>query len=339
MKKGKSAITLLVICLLLILAACGGNNTSSTNASDNNESVSNSEKKASDYPKRPVTLMIPFGAGGTTDLFTRQFADIAEKHLGQRIIIKNETGGGGLTLYSTIAKANPDGYSMCLCLGTSLYATNQYTKLMDYTPEDFSLISTILQYEYIIAASSKAPFQTFEEMIEYSKNNKVAVASPALVNSLFIESINQAEDFQLNWDIVNYKSSGEASAAILGGHVDMVLDPPLSYLGPAESGDMNILAQLNQERSDLLSDVPTLKEMGYELNLASTIGLGGPAGLPDDVKAKWEEAIAKTLEDPALKEFAKKNGFRLTNMNEEETVEFFGELGKQLGSVVERVIE
>lgn len=338
MKKIKSGITLFAICLLLLLAACGGNNATNSSTTDKNESASNSKEKGSDYPKKPVTLMLSFSAGGSTDLFTRQLAEIAEEHLGQKIIIKNETGGGGLTMYSTLMKAKPDGYTMAMGMGTTLYAINPHLKLMDFSGDDFTLVAPILGYQYVIAASKDAPFQTFEELIEYSKTNKVTVASSAITNSLFAELINKAEDFKLNWEIVNFKGAGESTAALLGGHVDISLDPPITMLGPWESGDLNLLATLNEERSAALPDVPTLKELGYEnLVLNAVAGIGGPAGLPEDVVAKWEEVIQKTAEDPRLKEFADKNSFTILKMSQKEVMDYLAGMTDEFGSVVDRV--
>lgn len=336
----KNSLYFIAISFLFLLAACGGESTSSTSEAPAVQTSDKKEASASNYPNKPVTLMIPFGAGGSTDLFARHFANIAEEHLGQRIIVKNETGGGGLTMYQSLSRAKPDGYEMALGLGTTLYAVNPHLNMMDYDKDDFTLIRPIFGYQYMIAAGKDAPFTTFEELVEYSKENKVTVASSAIVNSLFIELIKQAENDELQWDIVNFSGAGESVAALMGGHVDIAVDPPITYLGPAESGEINILATMNDDRVNIMEDVPSLKEIGYDdLSLNAFIGVGGPLDLPEDVIAKWDEAIIKTLEDPRISEFIDQNGFISIDMTQEELMEYFDNMSERFGTVIDRVVE
>ncbi|WP_227935320.1 tripartite tricarboxylate transporter substrate binding protein [Alkalihalobacillus deserti] len=339
----KNSFYLIVISLVFLLAACAGETTSNTNeaaAEENNETTASEKENTSNYPTKPVTLMIPFGAGGSTDLFARHFASIAEEHLGKRIIVKNETGGGGLTMYQSLYRANPDGYEMALGLGTTLYAVNPHLNMIDYDKDDFTLIRPTFGYQYMIAASKDAPFKTFEELVQYSKDNKVNVASASIVNSLFIELIKQAENDELQWDIVNYNGAGEATAALMGGHVDISVDPPITYLGPAESGEINLLATLNDNRVDILKDVPTLRELGYDdLVLNAVIGVGGPLDLPDDVVKKWDEVIVKTLEDPRIAEFINQNGFISIDMSQDELMDYFENMSEDFGNVIDRVVQ
>ncbi len=310
--------------LLVVLAGCG---VSSSGSGD-----------GSDYPRKAVTLMLPYGAGGPTDLFFREFARIAEEHLGQKIIIRNETGGGGLTMYSRLAKAKPDGYTMAAGMGTTLYSINPHLELMDNQPEDFDLISSIFEYQHIIAASTDAPYQTFEEFIEYSKENHVRIASPALTNNIFAELINKEENYELKWDIISYDSGAEAAAAVLGGHADIVIDAPSAMLGSEEAGDLNFLVVLPENKMSTHPDVPTLNEF-YDLSMSAMIGIGGPAGLPDEVIEKWDEVIEKTLKDPELIKFAENNNYTIVKKSKEEVQEYFDNQREQFGQVIDRVVE
>ncbi len=326
MKKIRFSLFLLVVSLLLILAACGDQ--TSTGGNDK-----------SDYPKKPVTFMLPYDAGGPTDLFFREFSRIAEKHLGKKIVIKNETGGGGLTMYSALANAKPDGYTMAAGMGTTLYSINPHIDLIDNGPDDFTLISSIFEYQFVIAASSDAPFENFEEMIEYSKENDLKIASTSLTTSIFSELINQEEDFDLKWTRVDYDGGGEALAAVLGNHADLIIDAPSAMLGSEEAGDIKILAVLPESRIAAFPDTPTLNEFYESLSLSAMIGLGGPSGLEKDVINKWDEVIEKTLEDPDLIEFAEKNSYTIVAKSQEEVQEYFDKQREQFGEVIDRVVD
>ncbi|RKQ35734.1 tripartite tricarboxylate transporter substrate binding protein [Oceanobacillus halophilus] len=320
----KIIFSVIFVSMIFILIACS------------EESSSGGE---SDYPKRPVTLMIPYGAGGTTDLYFREFISIAEEHLGQRIIIKNETGGGGLSMYSTLSNAEPDGYTVAGGMGTSLFAINPHLDLMEQDEDDFILIRPVMEYMHVIAASKDAPFQTFEELIEYSKDNEITYASSSTTNALMAELINQEENFELQWETVNYSSAAETTSGVLGGHVDFTLDTISAMLGSVQSGDINVLAVIPDTKLETHPDVPTLKELGYDFDMSAMIGVGGPSGLPENVIEKWEDVISKTMEDPRLEDFAKKNNYILPDLNTQEVKEYFDNQRKQFGQVIDRVVE
>src|SRR5690625_2623588 len=122
MKKMKKAYVLLIAIAMIVLSACGGG----------------SKDDASDYPTKPVELLVPYAAGGSTDLFFREFASVAEEHLGQKIIVKNETGSGGLAPMITVSNGEADGYTLST-LGTSLYSINPHLDVGDFTGDDFDL--------------------------------------------------------------------------------------------------------------------------------------------------------------------------------------------------------
>ncbi|WP_010530157.1 Bug family tripartite tricarboxylate transporter substrate binding protein [Lentibacillus jeotgali] len=314
---------LLVVIVLSILVAC---------------SETSGSSGASDYPERPVTLMIPYGAGGTTDIFFREFAKIAEEHLGQKIVIQNETGGGGASMYSTIANADSDGYTMAGGMGTQLYSVNPHLNLLDYDGDDFTLVTPVMQYQYVFVAPKDAPYQTFEELIEYSKENTLSFAASSTTNNLFAELVNQAENFDLKWDILSYSSDSESISAVLGGHVDFTLVSPVAALGAEQAGDLNFLA-VSPEKFESYPDVPTIDELGYEFDITAMISIGGPKDLPEEVISKWEEVVNKTLKDPEFKEFAAKNYYTLPDMTPQEMEDFFDKQREQFGEVIDRVVE
>lgn len=330
MRKTK-LLAFLMIVLSVLLAACNG----STNSADGQaEEV----KTESGYPKKPVTIYNPFSAGGPADLLLREFASKAEKKIGQKVIIINETGGAGLTMYSKLAKEKPDGYTLGL-MGTTLFAVNPLVQDLDHSPDDFNLVSSLMGFPYVVAIREDAPYKDFNELIEYSKKHELTFASPALVLSGFGEIINKEEDYKLKWKTVNYKGGAEASAAVLGKHADLFIGAPGNVLGAVESGDIKVVAALNEKGISSMKDVPTLKELGYDLVLDAQMGLGGPKGLPDDVKQVWSEVVSKTLKDKELQAFANKIQMDLVDVNPDELDGYFKHQKTQFSEVIPRITE
>ena len=125
---------------------------------------------------------------------------------------------------------------------------------------------------------------------------------------------------------------------MLGGHADIVIDAPSAMLGSEEAGDLNFLVVLPENKMSTHPDVPTLNEF-YDLSMSAMIGIGGPAGLPDEVIEKWDEAIEKTLKDPELIKFAENNNYTIVKKSKEEVQEYFDNQREQFGQVIDRVVE
>lgn len=312
-----------LICLILLVTVL-------TACSDGEES-----SDGSNYPDKPVTFYVNYSAGGNTDLSYRQFANVAEKYLGQNIVIENVTGGGGSTGVAELAKAEPDGYTLGN-LSMAPLTVVPHNQPVPYEPSDFTYIGGWGKQLYGIVASKDAPYDDFESFLEYARENpgmQYSDPAPGGLNGLSVTLLDRAENNELKFESIPYSGGGEATSSVLGGHVDFTSNNPAPVISGLQSGDLKLIVSLSDARFDVAPDVPTIRELGYDFDVTSWFGIGGPEGLPDYVVEKWTEVIQKTLEDPEFQEAAEGLQTPLEWMSGEEyeklihsNYELFGEI-------------
>lgn len=255
---------------------------------------------AADFPTKPVTLIVPWPAGGSTDIVHRVLAEVTSKHLGQPIIIENKPGGGGTVGPATmVATAKPDGYTIAQIPITVF----RYPHMMKVTWDplkDFSYIIHLTGYTFGVVVKKDAPWKTFKEFVAYAKANpgKVTYATPGAGTSLNITMEMFALKQGIKWIQVPMKGSAETVPAILGGHVTATADS--SSWGPqVDSGDLRLLVTWGNHRTKKWPTVPTLKEL-YGIVSNSPFGLAGPKGMDPKVVKILHDAFKKGMDDPAF---------------------------------------
>ena len=258
-----------------------------------------------EYPERPVTIVVPSGAGGPLDLITRSIAIGAEKSLGQSIIVDNKPGGGGTVGLSVVATAKPDGYTLCAASTTPMIRTPLLQKvpfkpLASFTP----LIGFALPHSAIVVKTG-APWASLQELVDYAKKNpgKIKYSSSGLGSAMHHAMEVVALKEGIKWVHVPYQGPAPALTALLGGHVD-VCSSGADFLPQAKSGTVKVLATNGEKRLAALPDVPTLKELGYEFVDETVFSIVGPAGLHRDIVKKLETAFVAAMEAPPFKSTA-----------------------------------
>lgn len=255
---------------------------------------------AQEYPVRPITLIVPFTAGGPTDVAMRAIAEVASKHLGQPIIVDNKAGGSGTVGPATMAaSAKPDGYMLSQIPGSVfLLPLMQDTT---WSIEDFSYIVQVSGYAFAVYAGADTPFKTWADVIEYAKKNpgRVTYGSVGTVGAprFGIEMI--AERTGVKFTHVPFKGSSEVMAAVAGGHV-MFGSSGLEAKPLAEAGKVRYLNVWTEKRVPGLPNVPTLHELGYSFPFDGSFGIAGPKGMDPKVMAKIHDAFKRALEDPTV---------------------------------------
>lgn len=257
----------------------------------------------SEFPERPITLMVGFGAGGTIDLLARSIAIGASKYLKQSVIIENKGGGGGSVALGVVAAAKPDGYTLVAIQNASIIDTALMQKVPYKPLKSFTSILAIARSEHSgTLVKNDAPWKTAKEFIDYAKKNpnKIKYGTSGVGTGMHVAMEVIAHKDGIKWVHIPYKTAVDARTSLLGGHIDAVssgVDWPPFVL----SGQLRILFTHGDKRSPHFPDVPTLKELGY--NFASDIlhCIVGPAGLPPDVQAKLEVAFTKGMETPEYK--------------------------------------
>ena len=265
--------------------------------------------RASSYPTGPVTLIVPWTPGGSTDTVCRALASSASKHLGQPIVVQNKPGAGGTLGPATMAAtARPDGYTISQ-VALSLFRL-PYLQNVSYDPlKDFTYIIGLSGYATGIMVKADAPWQSWKELVDYARANpgKVTYASTGVGTSLHItmEEISRAAGIQLV--NVPYKGTAESTLSLVSGQV--MLQPDSIAASPMlESGKVRVLVTWGEQRNARWPQVPTLKESGLDIVSIAPFGLAGPKGMDPAVVQVLHDAFKKALDEASWKDVAERNG-------------------------------
>jgi tripartite-type tricarboxylate transporter receptor subunit TctC len=261
---------------------------------------------ADDYPFKPITLIIPFPAGGAVDLTSRALANAAKNYLGQPIICENKAGGGGTVGPSLLITKPADGYTVAILTASPTIAWHMGK--LEFNPiEDVTHIARLYGFLSGVVVRADAPWKTMQELIQYAKQNpnKVSYGSPGVgtPTHLAMEELTQLSGIQLIH--VPYKGGGEDIPALLGGHVEL-LSEASGWVPMVDAGKFRLLVTYGQKRSVRYPDIPTLKEIGYDVVVDAAAGLIGPKGLPTAMVQRLQAAFQKATEDPEYQAVLKK---------------------------------
>jgi tripartite-type tricarboxylate transporter receptor subunit TctC len=255
------------------------------------------------YPTKPVQLMVAFPAGGSTDVGARIVASIAEKSLGQPIVIVNKVGAGGQIGWTELSRQRPDGYYIGYI---NLPATN--TVILDpdrkaiFTENDFTPIINHVLDPGVLWVRADSPYKSAQDLIDAARKapNTIRTATTGILSDdhlaiLMTEEAAPGASFR----IVHLDGAATQFKEIMGGNVDAAYDNVGSITPRVKSGEVRALAVFDEERSKFLPDVPTMKELGYPTVISSsTRGMAGPKGLPEPIVAKLRDVLQKAMEDP-----------------------------------------
>jgi tripartite-type tricarboxylate transporter receptor subunit TctC len=258
---------------------------------------------AQPYPDKPVTLIVPWPAGGSSDIAMRTIAEVAAKHLGQPIVIDNKPGASG-TLGPAIMAANakPDGYTIAQIPITVLRLPLMQKTTWDGL-KDFSYIVHLTGYTFGVTTKADNQFKSWADVVEFAKANpgKVSYGTPGAGSSLHIGMEQIAAKAGIKLTHVPFKGGPETNAAVLGGHTTLQADST-GWKPLVDAGQLRLLNIWTAERSKNWPDAPTLKELGYPFVFDSPFGVAGPKGVDPAVVQKLHDAFKKAIEDKSVVE-------------------------------------
>jgi tripartite-type tricarboxylate transporter receptor subunit TctC len=252
---------------------------------------------AQDFPAKPITLIVPWPAGGPTDITMRAMAEAAAKHLGQPIVIENKAGGGGTVGPATMAAAaKPDGYTLAQ-MPITVYRLPLMQKTT-WSADDFTYIIHLTGYVFAAFAGADTPFKTWEDVIDYARKNpgKITYGSTGSGTSLHLGMEMLAEKSGVKFTHVPFKGAAEVNAAVAGGHV-MLGASGTSIKPLVDAGKARFLNVWTAKRVSFLPEIPTLQDLGYPYVIDSPWGLAGPKGMDPKVVAKVHDAFKKAIEE------------------------------------------
>lgn len=253
------------------------------------------------YPSRPITLVVPYGAGGTTDISARQMALMAEKLLGQPIVVENQPGASGTNAMRTVAAADADGYTLIATTSSPSFVTPAlrpvgYDTLTDFTP--------ILNYSgpfHGVLVPTSSPYNTLAELVAGAKAGTVTYGTAGAMGGAHLAFASMAKETGSQLQHVPFDGAAKATAAVLGGHVDVALVP--AYRDLVKDGQLRLLGVLDGTNDPDFPDAPTLKGAGYAAEFPSIVGILAPDGTDPAIIAKLEETFTQVASSDEFKTF------------------------------------
>lgn len=265
------------------------------------------------YPERPITLLLPYAAGGGTDAIARIFAEKLAQNLGGSIVVENRPGAGGNIATDAAANARPDGYTLLIGNQGPMVVNIHMFKNMRNDPEQkLEPIALIADAGLVVVVNPKKyAFNTLKELVDEIKGKpgKLTYGSASNASASHLATLMLAHVTGIRARHVPYRGAAPAIGDLIGGHIDFMITTTPSVLGQIEGGTLKALAITSEKRSAVLPNLPTAAEAGVPGYVASAwYGLLGPKGLPVDVKAKLEAASIDAIQSPELAAKLKEDG-------------------------------
>jgi tripartite-type tricarboxylate transporter receptor subunit TctC len=260
---------------------------------------------AQDYPNKTITMIVPFAAGGSTDIVGRIVSQKLSQILGQSVIVENRAGAGGNTGAGAVAKANPDGYTI-LMGSISTHALNSaFYKNMPYDPiKSFEHLSLILTMPLVLEVSNKSGIKSLDDLIKAAKAapDTLTCASSGNGTPLHVSCEMLGTYAGIKLRHLPYRGGGPALNDVVAGHVTMMVDNLTSSIEQIKAGTVTAIAVTTKERSPALPNLPSLHELGLKgFDTYSWNGIFAPAGTPKPIVDKLNKAINDAIKDPEVK--------------------------------------
>ncbi|WP_255592572.1 tripartite tricarboxylate transporter substrate binding protein [Bordetella sp. BOR01] len=266
---------------------------------------------AKDYPQRPITIVVPFGAGGSADVYARYLGDQLQKRFGQSVVVENKPGGGGVIGTASVARAQPDGYTLLVMSNTqtvneTLLKDKPYDLMKDFEP-----IAPINEASLVLVTKKGLDVSSVKDLIALEKQKPGALnyASSGIGTPYHIAGELFSSMAKTDVQHVPYKSSGQARTGVAAGEVDYMFDATATMKAFVDDGRVKALATTGKERSPVFPDIPTVSEAGlpgYEANI--WLGMLAPKGTPPEVVSKLNQAISQIAGSAEVKQQWMKDG-------------------------------
>jgi len=296
--------------------------------------------ETAEYPTKPVSLVIPFGAGGGHDMNARAIVAVANQYLGQPMIVQLKPGGGGAVASDFVAQSKPDGYTLLLG-GPGPNSTLPAIEGRSKGPDDLVAVCRFNYAPVVITIRADAPYKTFKEMIDWAKANPgklvYGTTGPWGAADLPFRQIMQATGISAK--LVHHDGGGPALTAILGGHVDAMGAFTSHSLPHIKAGKVRAILVLDVKRENDLPDVPTAKELGLDITYYNWKGVLAPKGIPRPIVDKIATAFKNMCQDPSLKEMVKRLGDDIQYLGTDEFAKAWREeyeLHKEIGKTFKK---
>jgi tripartite-type tricarboxylate transporter receptor subunit TctC len=294
----------------------------------------------SDFPQREITFIVPWNAGGSNDVLARGLQPLLREQ-GFNIVIENITGATGANGLRRVATAAPDGYT--LGMGTSSTLAVMVQKKVPLQSDQFTNIARVSTEPLMLLVPAAGPYQTLDAFIEHMKKTPggVTIGTPGSYNLNHIFASMTARSAGVAYTNVPYTGGSQVVADLLGQHVEAGVLKPSETIGVVQQGSLKPIGVFANERLEMLPDVPTFKEKGFDVfpygPVVQMAYVVGPANLPADIRTRLISAFRTAIQDPRFKEFAKKNVFLVDDMTGDALTKEVADVATSIDAVATKV--
>jgi tripartite-type tricarboxylate transporter receptor subunit TctC len=260
---------------------------------------------AADFPTKEVQIIIPWAAGGATDLIFRALGVTAGKYLNKAVVVVNRPGGGGAVGYTDGMKAKPDGYMLTAAVTPLCILPHQTTTAFTY--KDFEPILNVVSDPSMFLVRSDAPWKDLREFVDYAKKNPdmITVGNSGAGGGVHLVALAFENAAGIKLNHIPFSGGGPSVTALLGGHVNAVSVTPPEGVPQIKAGQLRVIALFADQRLAMFPEVPTVKEQGIHFTMGMWRGLAAPKGTPPDVIQKLHDSFKKAMDDPEFQAKAK----------------------------------
>jgi len=329
-KMKKNIYILFIFSIILLLPACGnsedesGEGEEGTSDEASNEGATNGGEEYADYPEDNITLIVPWSAGGDTDVIARTVNKYLEEELETKIITQNMGGGGGVIGAQEGLSADPDGYT--LINGHDSIGISKITGTADFDYFDFEPVAMMTTSSNIVVTNADNEWDDMNDVIEQVKEHPESISFGATIGSTtHTIPLGIMEDQDVEFNIVNYEGTAERTQALLGNHVDLGSTTVPAAQEYIESGELKLLGLVSEDRSEELPELSTLMEQGIDFASGTNRGYFLPKDTPQEIVGKLSEAMGTVAENEEFQEEMKNMGVEVNYKNHEEYNEFLEE--------------
>ena len=268
--------------------------------------------QAQSYPSKPIRLIVPYAAGGTSDILARQLGPKVSEAWGQPVVIENKTGANGNVGADFVAKSAPDGHTLLLTdVGGLVISASVYPQLPFNPAKDFTPVLMVSYSPHVLAVHPSVPVKNVQELVAFAKANpgKLNFAMSGIGGAPHLAGIEFAQRTGVQWTYIPYKGGSDAVAAVAAGQADVLFNGMLATWPAVQGGRMRALAISSAQRVASAADTPTVAEQGLAgFETGSFQGIVGPIGIPRDVVARLNTELTRILNTVEMKERFAKQG-------------------------------
>jgi len=255
---------------------------------------------AADFPTKEVQIIIPWAAGGATDLVFRALAAVTAKQLGKAVVVVNKPGGGGAIGYTEVMQARPDGHTLVTAVTPLTILPHQASTAFTY--QNFEPIINVVEDPAMFQVRADSAWKSLAEFLDYAKKNPgmITVGNSGAGGGVHLIALAFEKAAGVKLNHIPFAGGGPSITALLGGHIHAVSCSPPEGIAHVKAGKLRIIALFSEKRMEAFPAVPVVREQGVNFTMGQWRGLAAPKGTPPDVIKKLHDAFKKGMEDPAF---------------------------------------